>query len=80
LWVPGEPTQDLGAAWRASIETAGDEMPMLVALTNGSLGYAVTGEENHVGGYEALATLFGADTDRLLTEALAVAWSAVRGP
>jgi hypothetical protein len=79
LWLPGEPTQDLGAAWRAGWAGTGDEPPMIVALANGSLGYVVTGTEHRTGGYEAMATLFGPDTDRLLTEALDVARMAVVG-
>lgn len=80
LWVPGEPSQDLGAAWRARWTDPEGEAPLIVALANGSLGYVVTGAEQRLGGYEATATLFGPDTDALLTALLDTAMEALRTP
>jgi hypothetical protein len=51
---------------------------MIVALANGSMGYVVTGAEQRLGGYEATATLYGPDTDRLLTDALEAARDALK--
>lgn len=78
LWVPGEPSCELGQAWRRARPEA-PVVPFVVALTNGSLGYVVTADEQRTSAYESLATLFGAETDRLLTEALTRARDAL-GP
>jgi hypothetical protein len=76
VWVPCEPSHDLGLVWRPDAEAG---PAFVLALTNGSLGYAVTAAEQRTQTYEALATLFGPETDALLGGALHAARAAL-GP
>ncbi len=77
-WLPGEPTQALAESWRGLLSGSGGARPWVLALTNGSLGYVVTAGGYEEGGYEALGTLHGRETARLLTEQLLAARAALR--
>lgn len=80
LWQGGIPSQGAGRAWRARLAAEGLPVPCVLSLTNGSLGYLVTAEEyDGPCRYEALATLYGRDSERLVAETLALAvWAALR--
>ena len=74
LWQGGIPTQGAGRAWRARMGARGLPVPFVLSLTNGALGYLVTAEEyDGAWRYEALATLYGRDSERLVAETLEAA-------
>ena len=81
LWVPGEPTQAVGRAWRAAWGDDGKGTPpLLIGLANGSAGYIVSRDEYLAGGYEATATLYGPSTAALLGEGLHAVRRALLAP
>ena len=74
LWQGGMPTQGAGRAWRARFGARGLPAPFVLSLTNGSLGYLVAADEyDGPWRYEALATLYGRDSARLVAETLEAA-------
>jgi neutral ceramidase len=69
LTVPGEPILELGRRLTAAAEEAGAGRTLVAGVTNGYVGYVATPEEYDKGGYEAVATLYGARTAFSLIEA-----------
>ena len=69
--------QALGRTWRKVFAAPGDMTPMVLSLANGSMAYAVSAAEQRAGGYEASATLYGPETESLLTESLRAAYDAL---
>ena len=57
--LPCEPTADIGLAIKSLIRKAGYQYPMIFALTNDWLAYAVTKEQSKKGGYEAGMSFYG---------------------
>lgn len=67
--VPGEPILELGRRIGAAGEEAGAGRTLVAGLTNGYVGYVATPEEYEKGGYEAVATLYGARESLSLLDA-----------
>lgn len=78
LWAPCEPSTSLGRAWRKAFASEGDVTPMVLGLANGSMAYAVSAAEHRTDSYEASATLYGPETETLLTECLRAAVDALQ--
>jgi hypothetical protein len=80
LWQGGIPTQGAGRAWRTRFGARGLPAPFVLSLTNGSLGYLVAADEyDGPWRYEALATLYGRESARLVAETLEAAAERVTG-
>ncbi|MGE0193895.1 MAG: neutral/alkaline non-lysosomal ceramidase N-terminal domain-containing protein [Planctomycetota bacterium] len=78
LWTPGEATRQAGATWAASAEGHAADDVWVLGVTNGGAAYLADPDTIEAGGYEAAATLHGADTARLVGELLQAALAATR--
>ncbi|MBI4577361.1 MAG: neutral/alkaline non-lysosomal ceramidase N-terminal domain-containing protein [Planctomycetes bacterium] len=76
--VPGEPIRDLGLSIKDEGRRLGFDRTWCAALTNGHMAYITTPEEFRYGGYEALATMYGADTGARVFDAAAKALAGVK--
>lgn len=76
--VPGEPIRDLGLAIKDEGRRLGFDRTWCAALTNGHMAYITTPDEFRYGGYEALATMYGADTGARVYDAAAKALAGVK--
>jgi len=78
VWQGGVPTQGVGRAWRADVAARGMPLPFVLSLTNGALGYLTTAEEyDGRCRYEALSTLYGRESARLVEETILEALDAL---
>ena len=68
--LPGEPTTSVADAIRTALIDVGESEIWLLALVNEHMGYVTTSEEYIEGGYESIATLFGATTAETLKKAV----------
>ncbi len=69
IGFPCEPTAELGLKAKALARKSGYKFPLVVALTNDWLGYALTPEQYKNGGYETGMSFYGTDFgDVLLAE------------
>lgn len=65
--VPGEPTAAVGLAAKKMIRATGVRNPVIVALTNGWLGYILTADQYRAGKYEASMSFYGEEiADKIL--------------
>ncbi|MCA9314120.1 MAG: neutral/alkaline non-lysosomal ceramidase N-terminal domain-containing protein [Planctomycetes bacterium] len=70
LWTPGEATRSAGATWAATARTDADADVWVLGVTNGGAAYLADPDTIEAGGYEAAATLYGAQTAHLVGELL----------
>ncbi len=78
---PGEPACELGLAVKDALRQGGIRHPCVAALTTDEIGYILTNEEYHKGGYEATASFYGDGLGRVLLDhakALGLATAAKR--
>ncbi len=77
--VPGEALHEIGLEIKARGAALGFDRTFVCGLANGHMSYITTPTEYAVGGYESIATLFGANTgDKVITSCEAVAAQVVR--
>jgi hypothetical protein len=80
LWQPGEATQAVGGAWRASAERLGFATPMVLGLVNGSMAYLTTREEYAAPrSYEAVTSLYGPEAAEHVGATMRAALERLRG-
>lgn len=71
--VPGEAIHELGLQIKDAGRQLGFQRPFVFGLANGHMSYIATEREWHLGGYEGMATFFGARTaNRVLDSATRV--------
>lgn len=70
IGLPCEPTGALGLQVKARAQQAGWHTPVVVALTNDWLGYALLPEQYRAGGYEASMSFFGERLGPVLLDAV----------
>lgn len=67
--LPGEPLHEIGLTLKSDGKALGFEHVIPAALANGHGAYFTTDQEFQFGGYEGMATLFGAHTGSKVTDA-----------
>jgi hypothetical protein len=77
-WVPAEPSQGLGRAWRAAVAPGAEGGAFTVGLANGAISYLLTREEWAHGGYESQASFYGPGAGEAVGAALVGAREDVR--